>query len=148
MAPLRTLLVLLCSGLLLAAGNSELIEPSVAEARERWEQSNVENYRFFYKLQCFCVGPAAEGVFVTVIGGRVVNVELENTAATTLDFQSFDTIDSLFDQISKYDPDTVYSFSAKFDPDLGFPVEFFVDIHHMMADEEWGFIVNGFTIIE
>jgi len=147
-ASLRTLLVLFWCSVFLAACNSKLVEPSTEEARERWEQANIENYRFFYKLRCFCLGPTAEGAFVTVRNGRVADVELENARATEEDIQAFETIDMLFDQISKYDPDSVYSISSTYDPELGFPVEFYVDINHMMADEEWGFIVSDFSILD
>ena len=144
MISLRIALLLLS----ISACSAQVVEPSNAGARDRWESSGIDSYQFHYKLNCFCFGPAVQGVTIVVKNGQVVQVILDETDAPADDIESFETIDTLFDQIDKFDKDEVYSYSATYDPDLGYPVFFAVDVDAMMADEEWGFAVSNFSIIE
>ena len=47
----------------------------------------------------------------------------------------------MFGEIEKALDDGAFSVDATYDPELGYPTEYFIDVEELMADEEFGVVV-------
>ncbi len=114
-------------------------------ARQKWEKAGMENYTFRFRWQCFCIQEYVSLVELTVDGGEVVSgryVEGDSALAgeRLADYMS---IDRLFDFIQEAVDRDAHSIRAEYHPDLGYPVDVYIDYDEMMADEEKGFTIES-----
>ena len=142
---LAAILIAGCSG---GSGGAESgAAAELRKAREKWEKSGSENYTFHFRWQCFCIQEYVSLVALNVEGGKVVSgsyveggrgLESERLA-------DYMPIDQLFDLIQEAIDRDAHSIRAEYDPELGFPVDVYIDYDEMMADEEKGFTIEKFV---
>jgi hypothetical protein len=101
--------------------NAELLN-EVRAARARWEAAAVTDYTISYQPVCFCPQ--------TLLSGIVVN--------GVRDRRGWLDVEMMFDQLETALRDGVASFSAEYDPTLGYPTDYYIDFDRMTADEEFG----------
>jgi hypothetical protein len=132
-------------------GGSEGSETGAAaelrKAREKWEKAGFENYVFQFRWQCFCIREYVSLVELKVKAGNAVSGsyvegggELESERLA-----DYMPIDQLFDLIQEAIDRDAHSIRAEYDPELGFPVDVYIDYNEMMADEEKGFTIERFV---
>ena len=108
-----------------------------------------EEYTYEISTSCFCpieyIGPH----FLHIRGSQIVDYELladgmlqDSAFISTLTIEAITTrVNSILDQ------DPVVS-NVETHPIYGFPVSAYFDISEMIADEEWGFDITNFEVIE
>jgi hypothetical protein len=111
-------------------------------ARALWEANGPSDYVYTVERLCFCGyrGPAR----VTVEDGAVVSIVYlaDDEPPVELTEELFPTVDGLFDILEDAIARDAHSISATYDPEMGVPVEFFIDYQENVADEELGMRVT------
>ena len=142
----RSLLSLAGSALLLAAcGVTGPGHPGVAAleaAQARWTLHGPDSYVFAVQRNCFC-GPDYRGpARLTVENGVVTDAEYVDSGLPVPSDSAFPTVDELFELLrSAYDADAD-DVTVTYDPQLGVPMEAWIDYLEMAADEELGWLVT------
>lgn len=122
----------------------ELLE--MRRARNRWLSQNADDYRMTVRRQGGMIGGAA---VITVRDGVPVSVEgiapYEGMPASYM--EAFDTVDDLFHIVVVAFDNRAGRIDALYHPQLGMPVNVYIDPERNTADEEHGFVVESFEIL-
>lgn len=113
----------------------------IQQNRERWHAAGIDSYRYVYRKYCECNPDEPPQTFVTVRGGRVVDVfhlhddSERHVPARSGSLDYYWTIDDLFDLL-----ETATSRGAEvrmqFDARLGYPTRVYVDyLPDVVGDE-------------
>ncbi len=141
---MRPLLVLL--GCWCAAGCTDLgvdvrSLTDLERAEARWEEGRsrwTAGYSYIIERMCYCPIESMGPVHVDVRSpvrrqysgtGNPVPPSLEHL---------FPTVEGLFDILRDAYAEEAHEVRVTYDPELGFPVDFWIDYEEMMADEELG----------
>ena len=126
------LLISACGG----SGGSEL-----QQNREKWEEQNIEHYRYTVVVTCFCIFAGAE-VTYEVQNGQVVNETIMPHPDRQIDpaeisgfYQEYNTIEKVFDFVENVsnEADEV---TVEYDPTYGYPTEISIDYVKEAIDDE------------
>ena len=133
------------AALLNACGGTGPSDPQVRaldEAQARWESLGPGSYVYALSRQCFCpleyIGPAR----VTVDDGAVVSRVYVDSGDPVPAAYDFPTVDGLFEVLRSALEQEADEILVTYDPDLGVPLEIWIDYEHMAADEELGYVVT------
>jgi len=134
--------------LLIAACGDPVGFDSFEEARDRWEARAVDHYSFVLRPLCFCIftGPA----LVTVEGGEIVSVMDGETGEPIEDDRLvlMRTIDELFTLLDDAWKEDAHRVQVEYDPEYGYPADLWIDYSENVADEELGYQVTEFTVVD
>jgi len=123
-------------------GPSDARERALDDAQARWEALGPSSYVYAVMRQCFCpiefLGPAR----LTVEDGVVVSRIYVGSGDPVPPGYDFPAVDGLFDVIRSALADDADEILATYDPDLGIPLEIWIDFERMAADEEIGWTVT------
>lgn len=114
--------------------------------RRKWASRGVSSYRYVVTNFCFCLDESRGPVAVEVRGGATVSATYLSGGAPARQqpFASMDSVEDLFDTISRAldrEPDEV---EVVYDPQLGYPRSARFDFDDRSTDEEGGFSVESF----
>lgn len=109
---------------------------------KRWESLKIKNYQFEYTHNCFCSEEYRGPFKIEVKNGEVFSVN--GVLGNGNSWVQLPTIDSLFQYIEKSQLSDYETLTVKYDPNYGFPTEFWIDPNKMIADEEFGFSLSNF----
>lgn len=121
-----------------------------------WNKPAPAAYAFTYTRQCFCP-PEGRGPFlVTMTGDSVTSVRrvagAGDTVAVTEDTQAFALETIWMDARERYwsisSSDPAAEKFIRHDAEWGFVDSFYVDPHRNVADDEGGFSVTSFRVLE
>ena len=85
---------------------------------------------------------------VTVKSGEIVAVQFRERRATQDEINSFRTMRDLFAEIERRNTGNVHRISSSYNSLYGYPTHFSVDPTEDIADDEWGFRIVEFTILD
>jgi hypothetical protein len=97
-------------------------DEQLRDARARWEAAAITDYTISYQPVCFCPQALLTGIVVNGVGDR----------------QGWLDVEMMFEQLETALSEGVASFSAEYDPTLGYPTDYYIDFDRMTADEEFG----------
>ncbi len=109
-------------------------------ARTAWRAYGQRHYRMRIRTDCFCAEDVRRPRRIEVLNGRPV----ERAPAHLRDYA---TVWRLFARVQEAIDDKVAGLTAVYD-DHGVPRELFVDVSHMIADEEHGVRVVRFRALD
>jgi hypothetical protein len=130
-----------------------LAQDKPAEGRALWESQGITSYRFAVSRNCFCLvrGP----VVIEVRDGKMVSIVDVETGKSVVDgfalseiFAEAATIDLLFERIERAEAEGAALVRVSFDEMYGYPTEIYIDESELMADEEIGYTVSEFEILQ
>ena len=98
-------------------------------------EAAIADYVLTYDIVCFCPQIQFE---VTVAGGQVTITEVRADVDITDDGQ---TVEAMFDEIERAIDEGAFNIAVTYDKVDGHPVDYFIDVEEMMADEEYGITV-------
>jgi hypothetical protein len=90
-------------------------------ARLRWERQGIDDYRYVYRLVCFC--PESQPVQVTVHDGQVTSAESADPNTRIAEGEQMLvvlTVDEVFDEI-EYAVENGTRTDVEYHPQLGYP---------------------------
>lgn len=115
-------------------------------ALQRWEAAAPFAYRYRVQVNCFCGEERTRPVSVVVVNGQTVSLLYADslTPADTVLFSDVRTMDRLFARLRSILDNGPASFTATYDPGLGFPTTVWADPVAQVVDEEVGYVVTDF----
>lgn len=119
-----------------------------AAALERWEAAGLQDYRFDFQQQCFCVPEQVQPVTIEVRGGRVARVTARETGQdiTGVEGLHWFTVPDLFRVIDAARRDGVTPLDVRYDPDLGYPTS--IEAGSLAADAGAVYSVSNLRPLE
>lgn len=142
---------LLLVGLVGATGCAsplDLAWTGLEQAERRWAENAPDHYAFTYQDICYC---ALQIIHSEVRDGVVVAAEWggadEDPGPESGPEPEGYTVEDLFERIRKELERDPFEATTHFDPVLGYPTRVFFDYQENTIDEEWGFRVEGFTVL-
>lgn len=123
------------------------------DALDRWRSAGLTSYRYVYEAHCFCGPTATQPVAVVVVDGEVASITSVATGEPVQPGAPGDpaevlTVEGLFGFLRDALEDEPASFSASYDPGLGYPRSAMVDFDVQVADEEFGFEARELSVLE
>ena len=109
--------------------------------RELWESLNISSYSMTQQISCYCPEEFISPKFIIVENNQI---KLINgfSPDKTLGYESFYTIDQIFEFIdSKLDDDPEFH-DIDYSSDYGYPNYLFFDMSKMIADEEISYYIK------
>ncbi|MGB2128568.1 MAG: DUF6174 domain-containing protein [Flavicella sp.] len=108
-----------------------------------WNSSEISSYSFDLSLSCYC--PVNAPYHIVVYEGNVRNIEgNEDWGSDWIP----KTIDSLFIEIKSRIAQKPHSSSLSFDETYGFPKTAYFDMDDMVVDEEIGYSITNFKVLD
>lgn len=138
---LLALILTACS----AGGGTEL-----SRSQSKWEDANINHYRFQLGVGCFCLFRSQMPLTVEVKDGEVVSMIDVNGEAFPLDdpmsefVLKYATIDRIFLELGSDPVQEADHLTMSFDPTYGFPTEVAIDYIELAADDELYLSVSAF----
>ena len=122
-------------------------EADLAAARIRWDEARLSDYDFVFEWHCFCV-PGFRGPFEIEVrmGGiaRVWAME-SDSLLDPAEWGKYMTVEGLFEFIEDGFDQNAAQVRVSYDPELGYPVEAWIDYRLNTIDEERGFSLADFS---
>ena len=117
-------------------------------AQRRWQAHAPADYQFTIQRSCFCAPIVTRPVTVGVQGTAVVSLVYADsgTAADSVVFSEFLTIDRVFTFLRQTLAGKPGSFTAAYDTQLGYPTQVSVDPIANAVDDEFARSVSSFGI--
>ena len=119
-AVLITLATLACS----TSGSPDSGTPAdLAGAQQRWDAAALQDYRFDFQQQCFCVEEQGQPVTVEVRAGQITSVVARETGEQLVGREGlyWKTIPDLFRVVAEAHEDGTTPLLVHYDPELGYP---------------------------
>lgn len=147
-APRSSRLGLILPLLLVAGCSTSLLDQSRSEfddARRLWQAQGATDYDFDLQHLCYCSDLVTRPVTIGVRGGAVAWIVYTDsgTAADTTLFRDYLTIDRVFALLQRTLDGHPASFTASYQPDLGYPAMVHVDPKQPVADDEFSVRITG-----
>lgn len=121
-----------------AAGPVDAEQARLDEARQRWEQAGLEDYRLTWTVQCFC----PRTTFIdTIVDGEVVSHE-QAPDSDALHDPGPKTVPEIFDEVQSAIDEDPATLEVTYDDDTGAVTSWWADYELHMADEEQGLEVQ------
>jgi hypothetical protein len=120
-------------------------QADLLRAQNRWERGWRGDYVYETAIQCFCLAEVRAPVDVTVVGGEIASMVYATSEFTGTPAASdlYLTIDGLFAFLQDAIDQDAHRITVRYDAQLGYPVEAFIDFNAMMAGEERGFTAKN-----
>lgn len=121
-----------------AESPTEQREEDLATARARWRAGGLADYDFELRRVCYCPDGAVRLVTVSVRGSAFASLVHtdDGTAADTVWFRDFLTMERVFDYLERAVEERPAVFMATYDAVLGYPVSVELDGDRQIADDE------------
>lgn len=117
---------------------TEQREEALAAAAARWQGTGIADYEFERQRICYCLDDAVRPVTVSVRGSAfaaLVHTD-DGTAADTVLFRDFLTMERVFDYLQRAVSQRPAVFTASYDARLGYPARVELDGDRQIADDE------------
>ena len=134
---------------ILDAGDGDAFD-DLRRARDAWSRAGTVDYDLAMRRLCFCWTP----IDVTVVvrdGERVAVLYAPDGAPAPVPqeiVEYYPTIDGLFDIVEEALTTDADEVRVTYHPDLGYPVDLWIDQSRSIADEELGFEVELIPITD
>ena len=112
--------------------------------RNLWNGANFSDYQITQSVSCYCMEGVTQPKVVVVRNGVIQSV---NGNAPSESDDLVKTVAAFFIYIAeKYEQNPVGS-SINYDSEYGYPTDIYFDMDEMIADEEIGFTLTDFQIL-
>ena len=116
--------------------------------KDLWFSLNIENYEMIQQISCFCFpyefnlpkSMKVENDEIVLIDGK--------DPKETVGYESFFSINSLFYFIESKLKENPESYEINYNKEYGYPESIYFDMSKMIADEEIGYYISDFKIID
>jgi len=117
---------------------TEQRDEALAAAQARWQAAGIADYEFDLQRLCYCLDDLVRPVTVSVSGGAFATLRYTDdaTAADTVLFRDFLTMERVFDYLERAVSERPAVFTASYDARLGYPARVELDGDRQVADDE------------
>jgi len=108
--------------------------------RARWSSLGPDSYVYAMQRLCYCAVESIGPVRITVEADTVTERVYVETGQPVPEVArtAFPTVDGLFEILERAMEDGAYEIRVTYDPDLGVPIDFWIDFLENAVDEELG----------
>ena len=116
--------------------------------KDLWFSLNIENYEMIQQISCFCF-PYEFNLpkSIKVENDEIVLIDGKDPKET-VGYESFFSINSLFYFIESKLKENPESYEINYNKEYGYPESIYFDMSKMIADEEIGYYISDFKIID
>ena len=121
---------------------------------EKWQNANVDHYRYSLSAICFCPGTDKMPLGIEVQNGEIVSMTYVDGTLVPADdaqrefYSSFATIDRLFSELKADLDGGADEVTVTYDPTYGFPTQINIDRIKEATDDELYLTVSNFEALE
>ncbi len=124
----------------------------LTQNRQKWDALKVTHYQFKLVDSCFCAYRYQQPISIEVKDGNVV-LMLDSNGQPSADqfentFDSYNTIDKFFSEITAQVYGGAYAISVKYNADYGYPQFIYIDVIENAVDDEINLTITDFQIIK
>ena len=115
--------------------------------KDLWFSLNIVNYKMTQQISCFCfpyefILPKS----IKVENDKIVSIDGKDPIET-VGYESFYSINSLFNFIESKLNENPEFYEINYNKEYGYPESIYFDISTMIADEEIGYYISDFKIL-
>ena len=117
--------------------------------RKKWDSEMASNYQFSFQWSCYCTMDFVAQVNITVLENRIHSaayVDGDVSIPLEVAIERYEAMDGLFDLLQSAIDENAYTISANYHPDLGYPIEVWIDYEKNSVDEELGFTIHNLIL--
>ena len=116
--------------------------------KDLWFSLNIENYEMIQQISCFCF-PYEFNLpkSIKVENDEIVLIDGKDPKET-VGYESFYSINSLFYFIESKLKENPEIYEINYNKEYGYPESIYFDMSKMIADEEIGYYIADFKIID
>ena len=117
--------------------------------RKKWDSEMASNYQFSFQWSCYCTMDFVAQVNITVQENRIhsaASVDGDVPIPLEVAIERYEAMDGLFDLLQSAIDENAYTISANYHPDLGYPIEVWIDYEKNSVDEELGFTIHNLIL--
>ena len=116
--------------------------------KDLWFSLNIENYEMIQQISCFCF-PYEFNLpkCIKVENDEIVLIDGKDPKET-VGYESFYSINSLFYFIESKLKENPEIYEINYNKEYGYPESIYFDMSKMIADEEIGYYISDFKIID
>ena len=116
--------------------------------KDLWFSLNIENYEMIQQISCFCF-PYEFNLpkSIKVENDEIVLIDGKDPKET-VGYESFFSINSLFYFIESKLKENPEIYEVNYNKEYGYPESIYFDMSKMIADEEIGYYISDFKIID
>ena len=116
--------------------------------RTKWTSAMVSDYQFNFRWICFCALESMAPVNITVRENKIDSAAFVEGGAPVAvgGLGGYRTIDGLFDLLQEGIDKNAHSISVDYHPELGYPIDVWIDYEEATADEELGFEIDSLVV--
>jgi hypothetical protein len=131
-------------------GSGSGLKSEMQKNRETWEEHNISHYSYQMKISCFCPPEVTEPVSIEVNNGETVSRTYVNNGqpATANAILNVDTIEEVFSRVEDAINNKADKIDVAWDATYGFPIHIFIDSYEDAVDDEAGFELTQFKILQ
>lgn len=124
-------------------------ESELQQNRAKWEEQNIDHYRFTVVVSCFCPFAGAQ-VTYEVQNGQVVSESVQSDPDRQIDpaqasefYRDYNTIDKVLAFLEK-ESNEANQITIEYDPTYGFPTDVSIDRIKEAIDDEMYLMLSDF----
>ena len=116
--------------------------------KDLWFSLNIENYEMIQQISCFCF-PYEFNLpkSIKVENDEIVLIDGKDPKET-VGYESFFSINSLFYFIESKLKENPEIYEINYNKEYGYPESIYFDMSKMIADDEIGYYISDFKIID
>jgi hypothetical protein len=120
---------------------------------EKWQNANIDHYRFSLSVICFCPGTDKMPLDIEVQNDEVVSMTYADGTPVPADdvqlefFSSYATIDRLFSELKTNLDGAADEVTVTYDPTYGYPAQVNIDMIKEAIDDELYLTVSNFEAL-
>jgi hypothetical protein len=109
-----------------------------------WQRSNISDYRYTYRRNCFCA--PEESVVVVVVSGQVAQAfrTPSGTYLSAPELAGVFPIEGLFTKVQEAINQRAYNLTVTYHAQFGFPESISIDYNQKLADDEQSYSARDF----
>lgn len=111
---------------------------------QKWQDAAISHYQMVFRENCFC---QTDTVHVEVMNGEVVTAYFETRTDTPQEHNLPLTVEQFFTTIQYAIDKRFYKIDVQYNSDYGYPETIYFDPYRNAVDEEYGFTISEFTIL-
>ena len=110
-----------------------------------WKSLNIQNYQVTQSMTCYCRAELVSPNVVIVRNGQIESVNGEKIYDNVTPFK---TIDAFFDYVKSTTGQNPAHAHVAYNTTYGFPTSMYFDMDERMADEEIGYKISDFKLLD
>ena len=112
-----------------------------------WNGKNISHYQVEFDVSCFCY-PETRGPWeIEVLNNKVIKINGEEVFDIEKGWPWIQTVDGLFLEITRLKDFNPWVLEVKYDETYGFPISMWYNQEENMMDEELGYYLSNFKIL-